>query len=280
MALQQTLAAPCEFPPGIGLHSGAPVRMRCLPAAEGSGVRFRRVDLPGAPELPAAHDNVDEENLNRRTVLTNGRDTRVDTVEHLLAACQGLGIDNLLVELDGPEPPFYDGSAAPLADVLAAAGTRVLSAPREPFPIPRPFAFTEAAGEIVALPGQGLRATYFADFPTPIGQMCATFEITPETFLREIAPARTFCFEHEIPAMREAGLIRGGSDDCAVIYGAQGPINAVPRFEDEPARHKLLDLLGDLALFGRPLRGHIMAWRTGHRTHAAFLKALRKEFAP
>jgi len=276
---QCTLARTCEFEPGVGLHSGLTVRMRCRPAPEGYGIRFCRADLPGAPEIPAVLDQVIAEELTRRTALAVRPGVEVNTVEHVLAACCGLGLDNLRVEVDGAEIPFFDGSAALVAEALLNAGIQEQEAPRQFFSIERPFVFREDMVEIVALPSEEFRLTFFVDYAHPaIGAQSASLAIAREAFRREIAPARTFCLEQEVEPLRAAGLIRGGSADCAIVFGHAGPLNTDLLCPNEPARHKLLDLLGDVYLLGRRLRGHILASRSGHRSNIAFLRQLRKEF--
>ncbi|MCX7014025.1 MAG: UDP-3-O-acyl-N-acetylglucosamine deacetylase [Candidatus Sumerlaeota bacterium] len=275
--LQHTLAQPCEFDPGVGLHTGRTMRMVCRPAPADHGVRFCRVDVPDAPEIPATLDSVAADGLARRTALEIRPGVEINTVEHLLAACLGLGIDNLRVELDGPEVPLFDGSAAFLVRTLLKAGLKEQRRARRYWTVARPFVLRDEQAEVIALPSEGLRATYFADFPHPaIGVQSASVDVARE-FREEVAPARTFCLEEEIKLLRDAGLIKGGDLKCAVVFGAHGPLNTKLLFPNEPARHKLLDLLGDLYLLGRPLRGHVLAWRSGHRAHAAFLTRLRKE---
>jgi len=277
--LQGTIRQAHEFPPGVGLHTGETISLRCLPAPENHGIVFRRTDLPGRPEVPAILDSLDESALQRQTSLVCG-EARVGTVEHLLACCTGFGIDNLVVEIDGPELPMYDGSARVIAKGLAQAGIERQSAARKPVNLKAPFVYREDLAAITVLPADSLRATYFAQFDHPsIGAQAADWHSDAKHFMAEVAPARTFCMLEDVERLRSAGLIRGGSLDCAVVFGPDGPVDSELRFPNEPARHKLLDLLGDLCLLGRPLNGIIMASRTGHRVHAAFLRELRKEIA-
>ena len=251
--------------------------MVCRPAPTDHGIQFCRVDQPDQPEVSATLDSVSADNREPCTTLVIRPGVEVNIVEHLLAACLGLGIDNLRVEIDGPEVPLFDGSAEPIVRELLQAGLKEQNKPRRHWTVARPFVFREEQVEIIALPSEGFRATYFADFPHPaIGVQSASVDVERE-FLEQVAKARTFCLEEDIPSMREAGRIKGGDLKCAVVFGARGPLHTKLHFPNEPARHKLLDLLGDLYLLGRPLRGHILAWRSGHRTHAAFLKQLRKE---
>lgn len=275
--LQTTISRPCEFEPAVALFSGALARMRCLPAPADHGIRFRRVDLPGAPEVPAHVAFLDTGHMARQTSLARGA-ARVGTTEHLLAACLGLGIDNLLVELDAAELPIFDGSALKIAQGLAAIGIERLEAPRRWLAVDRPRVFETGLVQITAMPCPDLHATFFAEFGHPaIGEQAASFAITPNVFLREIAPARTFATREEAQQLEREGRVQGGSIDCAVVFDDDGPMGATLRFANEPARHKLLDLLGDLCLAGRPLKGLITALRSGHRTHAAFVQELLKD---
>ena len=274
---QTTIKRPCEFKRGLALHSGVEVALRCLPAPAGYGVRFVRIDLPGEPEIPAHLDYLDAANLDRQTSLVNNG-ARVGTVEHLLASCLGLGIDNLRVELDGPELPLYDGSALLLATQLNGAGIRELNEPREAIRISEPFVYQDNSAQITALPCNDLELTFFAHFAHPaIGTQTFNLFIEPKAFLSELAPARTFCTAEDVEVLRAQGLIRGGTPDCAIVFDKHGPQNTKLRFKNEAARHKTLDLLGDLFLLGRPLRGLIMASRSGHRIHADFLREFLKE---
>jgi UDP-3-O-acyl N-acetylglucosamine deacetylase len=265
---------------GKGLHSGSDVAVRLLPADPGSGIRFRRTDLPGAPEIPADVAHLVDGDLMRRTTLAC-EGARVYTIEHLTSALAALGIDNVIAEMDGEEAPFLDGSAAPFVQMLHEAQGVEQDAPVAPLAVTRPIAFADGGAEIVALPSEGYRVTFFSTSDERLLRaQSATFEITPATFEHEIAPARTFCFFHEIEPLRAAGLIKGGSLASAVVIGRKAVINSELRFPDEPVRHKVLDFIGDLALLGRPVKGHFLAWRSGHRSHAAFARHLRKELSP
>lgn len=275
--VQTTIRKAIDFGEGVGLHSGQIIRMRCLPARDDSGIVFRRVDLPGQPQVQAHIDYLDQAALVRQTSLVDGS-ARVGTVEHILACCLGLGIDNLIIELNGPEVPMHDGSAVFVAKGLFDSGIAELSMPRHTVHIPHPILFELDAAEVTALPADTFQAAFFAEFEHPaIGHQNATFAITPETFLAELAPARTFCTLEDVESLRQAGLIRGGSIDSAVVFGPDGPVETTLRFANEPARHKLLDLLGDLCLLSPSLEGIIMASRSGHRVHAAFVRQLQKE---
>jgi UDP-3-O-acyl N-acetylglucosamine deacetylase len=271
------LASPVQFE-GTGVHSGVVAKLRLLPAPAGSGIRFRRTDLPGSPDIPADLDHVAHGDLLRRTTLAAG-DATVCTVEHVLASLHAHSVFDALVEIDAPEAPFLDGSALPFAEQLGGAVSADGPGAREPLVVTRPAAFTMGDAEFAAMPSEQLRLTFFFTSDNPlVGSQSATVDITPESFAREIAPARTFCFFHEIEELRRRGLIKGGNLGSSLVIGRKSILNTDLRFPDEPVRHKLLDLLGDLALLARPLRGHFLAWRSGHRSNVAFASHLRKEF--
>jgi len=273
----KTIAAPAELS-GRGVHSGATGTVRLLPAPGGTGIVFRRVDLPGSPTIPANYASLDAEKLARQTTLAaNG--AAVHTTEHLLSAATGLGVTDLLVEIDCEEVPFADGSALPFVQLLQQAGLSETggNAPA-PLVIPRPLVYREGGAEVVALPSRDYRVTFFFTSNHPrLRSQSATYAISPETYIREIAPARTFCFFEEIEQMQKMNLIRGASLTSAVVIGRKAVLNESLRFPDEPVRHKILDLVGDLALLGAPLQGHILAWRAGHRVNAGFGRYLQKE---
>lgn len=277
---QQTLAGEVELS-GIGLHSGRPVRLRLLPAEADTGLRFRRADLPGAPEIPATLDYVLTDRLDRQTTLGLDATVAVGTVEHLLAVCVGLGLDNAIFETDGPEVPLFDGSAEPLARACLERGLVALDRPRRFFELQRPVVYDRFPVQIVALPSPSLRVTYFVEYDNAVvPRQAGHFEITAESFERDLAGARTFCFLRDVERMRAEGLIRGGSLECAVVIDDDRIVNEPLRFPDEIIRHKVIDLLGDLCLLGRSLRAHVSAWRAGHVWHVEFLKQLKEELSP
>jgi UDP-3-O-acyl N-acetylglucosamine deacetylase len=277
---QQTLAGEIELT-GVGVHSGQPVRLRLLPAEADTGLRFRRVDLPGAPEIPATLDYILAGEIGRRTTIGLDNTACVGMVEHLLAVCLGLGLDNAIFEVDSVEAPILDGSAGPLAQACLERGLVVQDRPRRYIELERPIVYDRFPVQIIALPWPTLRATYFVDFDNEaVVKQAGHFEITPGIFARELAPARTFCFESEIEPLRAAGLIRGGDLSCAVVIGKNGILGGPLRFPDEMVRHKIVDLLGDVCLLGRPLRAYVSAWRAGHVRHIEFLKILKEAVLP
>lgn len=267
---QQTVARTIEIE-GIGLHSGVTVRLRIRPAGAGEGITFRRHDLGGG-DIPARFPSI--RNSSYATTLAN-REGEVATVEHLLSALHGLGIDNAAIEVDGPEIPILDGSARPFVDLLLAAGRKKLQALRRYLTLERPITIQQGERAILALPSNELRITYAIDFPHPaIGYQAISTRLDQDHFVASIAPARTFCLLRDVEKMRRAGLARGGSLDNAVVVADDGVMNESLRFPDEFVRHKVLDLIGDLALLGTPLRAHVIAYKGGHSTHAKLIGTL------
>ena len=259
---------------GIGLHSGRRVTLSLRPAAAGSGIRFRRADLDGV-EIPATVDNVDR--LHYATGLSRNAGT-VKTVEHLLAALVGLGVDNVVVELNQSEVPIMDGSAASFVYLLHEAGLRRLAAPRRYLKMFRPVSLSRGDKRIALYPSDHFKVTYSISFDHPLlRHMSRTLTVTETSFVDEIAPARTFGFLKEVEMLRRKGLALGGSLDNAVVLGDTGVLNNRLRFEDEFVRHKILDAIGDLALVGHPVIGHLVAHRGGHGLHTAFAEKILQE---
>jgi UDP-3-O-[3-hydroxymyristoyl] N-acetylglucosamine deacetylase len=252
---------------GIGLHSGRKVTLSLKPALADTGIRFRRCDLGGL-EVPATVKHVG--GINYATGLTRDA-VKVDTVEHLLAALVSLGIDNVIVELNSPEVPIMDGSASHFIELIQQAGVRQLGSPRRYLKVLRPLSLSRGEKSIAIYPSDQFRVTYSIAFDHPLLQHQAmTLEITETTFVDEIAPARTFTFLKEVEMLRQQGLALGGSLENAIVIGDTGVLNGRLRFEDEFVRHKILDVIGDMALLGYPLVGHLVAHRGGHALHTAF----------
>jgi UDP-3-O-[3-hydroxymyristoyl] N-acetylglucosamine deacetylase len=258
---------------GIGLHSGKPVRLDLKPALAGHGIRFRRTDR--GVEIPATLENLAR--LDHATTLSR-EGVSIDTVEHLLSALHGLGVDDVLVEVDGPEVPILDGSAAPFVILIHEAGLRPLATPRQYLKILQPVEVVRGAKWARLLPSDHLRVSYTIGFDHPLlRHQSASFRVTSQVFAEEIAPARTFGFLREVETLRRSGLALGGSLDNAVVIGETGVLNNKLRFEDEFVRHKILDAIGDLALLGYPVVGHLEASKAGHALHAALaLKLIQK----
>ncbi|MEM6844424.1 MAG: bifunctional UDP-3-O-[3-hydroxymyristoyl] N-acetylglucosamine deacetylase/3-hydroxyacyl-ACP dehydratase [Bacteroidota bacterium] len=285
---------------GVGLHTGVSANMTFVPARPNHGIKFQRTDLEGQPTVAADVDNVVD--LSRGTTIEQG-DARINTVEHTLSALVGTEIDNVLIQLDGPEPPIMDGSAKPYIDALVEAGTEEQSALRNFFEVKESVHYRDSARnvEIAALPLDDYRVTVMVDYNSPVlGSQHATLNDIKD-FSKDIAACRTFCFLHELEMLHKNNLIRGGDLNNAIVvvdkkvdaeeleYLAdlfnkpkvevreEGILNNVElRYKNEPARHKLLDVVGDLALVGRPIKAQILAARPGHAANVAFAKKLKK----
>ena len=243
------------------------------PAPADSGIRFRRSDL--GTDIPASVVHLS--GTNHATGLSRNGAT-VDTVEHLLAALVSLGIDNVTVELDRNEVPVMDGSAAPFVYLLQEAGTKPLSTPRRYLKVLRPITVSRGDKMMSLYPAENFRVTYSISFDHPLlRHQSQTIQMTEASFIDEIAPARTFGFLHEVELMRQQGLALGGSLENAIVLSETGVLNNTLRFEDEFVRHKILDAIGDLALLGYPILGHLVASRAGHALHTAFAKQLLSE---
>ncbi len=248
--------------------------MSLKPARAGRGIRFRRADLGGI-EIPATVDNVDR--LHYATALSRDAGT-VETVEHLLAALVGTGVDNVVVELNQPEVPIMDGSAASFVYLVHEAGLKRLTRPRRYLKVLRPVSLTRGDKSIALYPSEHFKVTYTISFDHPLlRHMTHTLRVTQESFIDEIAPARTFGFLKEVEMLRKKGLALGGSLDNAIVLGETGILNNSLRFEDEFVRHKILDAIGDLALLGSPVIGHLVAHRGGHELHAAFAEQFLRD---
>ena len=259
---------------GIGLHSGQKVTLSLKPARAGTGIRFRRADLGGV-EIPATVNNVDR--LHYATGLSRDTGT-VETVEHLLAALVSLGVDNVLVELNQAEVPIMDGSAASFVYLVHEAGLKRLTKARRYLKMQRPVSLSRGDKRIALYPSDHFKVTYSISFDHPLlRHMTRTIRVTHESFVDEIASARTFGFLKEVEMLRQKGLALGGSLDNAVVLGETGVLNNSLRFEDEFVRHKILDVIGDLALVGYPVIGHLVAHRGGHELHAAFAEKILQE---
>ncbi len=299
--LQRTISKPVTMN-GIGLHTGTECTMTFKPAPINSGIKFVRVDLGGNPEIPAIADNVVD--VSRGTTLGIG-EAKVHTVEHVLAAIVGLQIDNIVIELDGIEPPIGDGSAMPYVEVLQKAGIEKQDAPKDYLIIEETVMYSDEARQvdIVALPLDKYRITVMVDYQNPAlgSQHTGLFDLEKE-FVSEFASARTFCFLSEVESLADQGLIKGGDLDNAVVIvdhnlnqdqldalgkrigikekfslGDDGILNNKKlRYKNEPVRHKLLDLMGDLALIGAPIKAQILAARPGHKANVEFAKQIRK----
>lgn len=259
---------------GVGLHTGADVTVRIAPAPPDHGIIFVRTD-GAVVEIPALGRFLSGSAY--ATTLARGH-VSVSTVEHLLSALRGLEIDNARIFIDGPEVPILDGSSLPFVEAFREAGIRSQDARRRYIALLKPISVKSGDREILALPANRCEATYAIDFPNPaIGYQAATTAINAETYADSIAGARTFTLLRDVEVLRRAGLARGGSLDNALVVDENGVMNGALRFPDEFVRHKILDLIGDLALLGAPLRAHVIAFKGGHSLHAALMHRIRED---
>lgn len=273
MDKQRTIASESSFS-GIGLHTGNLTTMTFRPAPANSGITFYRADLPNRPAIKADIDHVVD--VSRGTTIgLNG--AKVHTVEHVLAAIAGLGIDNVDIDVDANEVPVGDGSSLPFMAALKRAGLQEQDAEREYITVEQPVYYRHDDVTLSVLPADELRITMTIAYDhVAIGTQYASFSVTPDSFEKEIAPARTYCFLRDVRMLQEQGLIRGGSLENAVVIGDDEILNDDLRFPDEFVRHKILDLLGDMYLLGRPVKGHVVGVKSGHAMHVKFSQQIKK----
>jgi len=268
---QQTLNGPASYS-GVGLHSGNRVTMTFLPAPPNTGIRFRRVDLEGKPEIEARAENVVEN--NRSTTLAKGN-TRVHTVEHVLATFAGYGIDNAIVELDANEPPIADGSAREYCKMVQSAGIVPQDERREPYTVTAPIELEMGETTMTLFPDEAFKISCTSADKRGRFTQFYSLELSPTTWERDLAHARTFCFYEEIEFLITNGLIKGGSLENAVVIRDDAVLTTEPlRYPDEFVRHKMLDIVGDLSLLGRPLRGHLIAVKPGHAANCELVRRI------
>jgi len=273
MDLQRTLKRSLSCA-GIGLHSGKKVNLSLKPAPAGTGIRFRRTDLGGV-EIPARVSHVGA--VAYATQLKLG-EARVETVEHLLAALASTRIDNAFIELNTPEVPIMDGSSAPFIYLVQEAGVRTLAEPRKYLKVTRPVTLTRGDKQIALFPSDHFKVSYTIGFDHPLlRHQTRTMVVTEDSFIEDIAPARTFTFLKEVEMLRQNGLALGGSLDNAIVISDTGVLNSSLRFEDEFVRHKILDLIGDFALLGHQVIAHAVVHRGGHALHTAMAAQLLQE---
>lgn len=269
----QRLVAPVERS-GVGLHTGTLTRVKILPGTPGEGRCFVRVDLPGCPVIPARFDAVHQTTLSTELAIAQAS---VRTVEHLLAALMAMGIEDARIEVDGPELPLLDGSALSWVEAIAQVGLVPTTPENQPeiSPLSFPISVYEGDAFVSALPSPELRFSYGIDFPEPaIGNQWHSWSPSQSSFATDIAPARTFGLARQIEQLRAAGLIKGGSLDNALVCGETGWINPPLRFANEPVRHKILDLVGDLSLLGPLPLAHFIAYKASHKLHIQLVRAL------
>ena len=274
---QRTIQKPAELE-GVGLFSGSAGKVRLQPAPANAGITFIRTDLPNRPRLPVTPDTVTSK--FRRSAVT-AESGEIETIEHLMSALGGLEIDNLEVEVNAAEMPNLDGSSRPWVDLLKGAGIVDLPDAKRIHVVREPISVSDNEAQIVAMPSDsGLTVSYSLNYPnTPIGQQHFTLDMSDETYTRMISPARTFCLQSEAEAFVQQGLGKGASYQTTVVWGPNGPIENTLRFPDEPVRHKILDLMGDLATLGAGLKAHVVALKSGHNTNMKLVKKIAASFS-
>jgi len=271
VSYQQTLKQNVSYS-GIGLHSGNRVDMTFLPAPANSGIRFRRVDLEGKPEIEARIENVSE--TTRSTMLAKGN-IKIQTVEHVLSAFSGLGIDNAIIELDSNEPPIADGSSREYCRMIQTAGVTTLAEKREIFPIKASIEVQQGDTSLAIFPHETLKISCTSADKDGRFTQYFSLDVSPETWEKELAAARTFCFYEEIEFLIKSGLIRGGSLENAVVIREDAVLTNEPlRYNEEFVRHKILDIIGDLSLVGKPVTGHIVAIKPSHAANCELARQI------
>jgi UDP-3-O-acyl N-acetylglucosamine deacetylase len=263
---------------GNGIHTNKEVHVECQPAPSGTGIIFTRADLKDSGPIPALASHKTPQ--PRRTALSDGAGAEVHTVEHLLSAAHALGLDNMKIIFDGPEAPALDGSSLNFLELFRKAGIEEQSERVKPLVLKRAIGVHHGESAVIALPSDqpGVRISYTLDYPVAsLGAQHIMLELTEENFETLIAPARTFCLELEAQALRNAGMGLGATFQNTVVYGDNGVIETQLRFPDEAVRHKVLDLIGDLALLGRPLQAFVVAVKSGHDLNARLVKEILAE---
>ena len=276
-AFQQTLARPSSLA-GVSLHTGENVTLTLRPAAPDSGLKFKRTDLPDEPVIDAHIDHV--KTVERATTIGDGG-VKVHTVEHVLSALVGLGVDNALIEMNANEPPIGDGSARPYVELIHRCGVAAQDVARRVFEVREPLHIETKGGSLMTVvPDEAFRISCTQVGPGGRFTQFRSLEVTPETYEKEIAPARTFTYYEDIEPLIEKGLIKGGSVENAIVIQGERVVSKEPmRFQDEFVRHKMLDIVGDLALLGRRIKGHVIAVKPGHAPNAELTRVLAKQQA-
>jgi UDP-3-O-[3-hydroxymyristoyl] N-acetylglucosamine deacetylase/3-hydroxyacyl-[acyl-carrier-protein] dehydratase len=263
---------------GVGLHTGARTRVRLLPAEQDYGIRFIRTDLPGSPVIKASIANVTEYSRKLRRTSLASEGAEVHTIEHLMSALSGMMIDNVRVEINGPELPGIDGSATPFVELIKKAGIQNQPGQRKSFTVKDPIWLEENDTVLAILPDSQFKISYMLNYDHPmLKSQYASIVVTPETYEKEIAPARTFCLESEAEELRQQGLGKGANFENTLVVGKDGVIKNKLRFDDEFARHKISDLIGDLYLLGMALKGHVIAVKSGHPLNIRLLQKIRQQ---
>jgi UDP-3-O-[3-hydroxymyristoyl] N-acetylglucosamine deacetylase/3-hydroxyacyl-[acyl-carrier-protein] dehydratase len=260
---------------GIGLHTGQEAMICLKPAPVNTGICFKRIDLDGAPEMKVSVENVRSDNMSGRCSIIGKGDSAIQTIEHLMAAIFGFGIDNVLIEINGLEVPGMDGSALPFGEEIDEVGLQEQEGDRKYIILKRPISVSAGNASITIFPSDDFKVTYVLDYEhSMLKSQVFNFSLGDGTFLKEIAPARTFCLKEEADALRKAGFGKGANYQNTLVMDHKGPVDNKMRLDQECARHKVLDLIGDMSFLGRPIKGHVVAVRSGHYLNACLVKAI------
>lgn len=275
MTRQKTVKDPVVIE-GIGLQTGAKTRLVLKSAPANSGINFIRADLADRPLISVRSLSFDERNLKRRRTVLKAGSVEIETVEHLLSAISGLGINNLAIEIDGAEPPALDGSAKEYVEAIERANVVEQDAPVKELVVGKAIWCARKGAFLAVFPYDGFKVSYFLSYAVQsIGEQFLSLDITTDSFKKEIAPARTFCMSKEALLLKVLGFGRGADLKNTLIMRNSGPINNSLRFPDEPVRHKILDLVGDLSLVGMPLKAHVVAVKSGHGLNVELVRKLK-----
>ena len=261
---------------GVGIHTGKKVEICFKPAEKDTGINFVRIDLPNKPLVGASISNVIENSLKLRRTSLGVNSCEIHTVEHLIAALFGLGIDNIIIEVNAEEIPALDGAAANFYKILHRAGIAELDSPKKSFVVGKPFWLKEDDAFLAVFPDQDFRISYTLSYSQPPLNQYLNLEVNEETFARELAPCKTFCLESEVKELRAQGLGQGATPDNTIVVGKSGIVKGKPSFPDEFARHKVLDLIGDFCLLAPSIKAHVVAVKSGHPLNIKLLKKLDK----
>ena len=274
MELQQTINSRVSLK-GIGLHTGEECSLALLPAPVNSGITFKRIDLKESPAIPANYSKIVDPALRpRRTSIGEGS-VEVQTVEHLMAALCGLSVDNVIIEVNAQELPGLDGSAKPYVELIKKAGIVAQDAPRRPLVIKEPLWIEEGDASMAVLPSDNFKVSYTLDYKNAIvGCQYLSFSIDEDVFEQQIAPSRTFCLSSEVEELKMMGLGKGANYENTIVISDKGVVGCNLRFENELVRHKISDLIGDLYLLGAPIKGHVVALKSGHSLNIKMLQRL------
>lgn len=282
MTKQRTIVKEASLA-GRGLHTGHHVRLTFKPAGADQGISFVRVDAPGRPAMKLGDMSViSGGDAGRYSALKNG-EVCIYTVEHLVSALAGLGIDNIVIEIDGDEVPGFDGSSSEYVKAVKAAGIAELDAPKKYFEIKEPICVARNGASVMIAPSapgaDGLTVSYALEYPHPMLRHSVSLAVTPESYEKDIAPCRTFCLKEEADGLLAKGLGQGASTDNTLVFDARGVVDNTLRFQDEPARHKALDCVGDLYLLGFAIKGHVFAFKSGHQLNRELLRKIAEQKA-